>query len=50
MCVVITGSLGAGIEDAYGPFNSPDEAIEWAEGYLTKSQWSVIPLHSPRDV
>ena len=44
-CVLMVGGPGDGF-DLYGPFDTEDDAISYAEHERFQDSWWVVPLHA----
>lgn len=46
MCIVSVGTAFDGLT-LYGPFDSTNEAVEWAKNHLQGETWEVVLLNDP---
>lgn len=46
-CILATGSFARGHE-FYGPFDSPRQALDWADGSCRSHDFTIVPLEEPK--
>lgn len=48
MYVLITGSLGSGVSNVYGPFDCSEDALAYAYRFLSGIEWLALEMQDVR--
>ena len=48
MVVIVTGSLCLGIGEVFGPFECEDDAVAYAERFLSDMEWVIFEAQDVR--